>query len=98
MPLLKIIASKKITAIVTIEDATAKQVDQYAAMTKGSADDVVQAALDYVFSTDKEFSKFRDENASAKPTFPLRLKKPGSTNAKPEDASLSTRSSTGTAR
>ena len=67
MPLLKIVASKKITAIVTIEDATAKQINQYAAMTKGSADDVVQAALDYVFSSDKEFTRFRDENASAKP-------------------------------
>lgn len=56
MPLLRIVASKKITAIVTIEDATAKQIDQYAAMTKGSADDVIQAALDYVFSTDKDFA------------------------------------------
>ncbi len=98
MPLLRIIASKKITAIVTIEDATAKQIDQYAAMTKGSADDVVQAALDYVFSTDKEFAKFRDEHASAKPTIPLRLKKPSSTPAKLEDASPSTKISASAAR
>ena len=98
MPLLKIVASKKITAIVTIEDATAKQIDQYAAMTKGSADDVVQAALDYVFSSDKEFTKFREEHASEKPTFPLRLKKPASTAAKPEEASPSTRATTSAAR
>ena len=98
MPLLKIVASKKITAIVTIEDATAKQIDQYAAMTKGSADDVVQAALDYVFSSDKDFARFRDENASAKPTFPLRLKKPASTGTNSDDAALSTSSSTGGAR
>ena len=97
-PLLKIVASKKITAVVTIEDATAKQIDQYAAMTKGSADDVVQAALDYVFSTDKEFAKFRDEHASAKPTIPLRLKKPASAAAKPEEASSSTKNSTAAAR
>ena len=91
MPTLKIVASKKITAIVTIEDATAKQIDQYAAMTKGSADDVVQAALDYVFSGDKDFTRFREENATAKPTIPLRLKKPASTVVKPEDASASTK-------
>ena len=98
MPLLKIVASKKITAIVTIEDATAKQVDQYAAMTKGSADDVVQAALDYVFSTDKEFAKFRDDNASAKPTIPLRLKKPAGAVTKPEDAPTNARSNTAAMR
>ena len=98
MPLLKIVASKKITAIVTIEDATAKQIDQYAAMTKGSADDVVQAALDYVFSTDKDFTKFREENALAKPTIPLRLKKPAGAVTKPEDAPASTRTSTAAAR
>ena len=60
-------------------------------MTKGSADDVVQAALDYVFSSDKEFTRFRDEHASAKPTIPLRLKKPANAMAKPEDASSSTK-------
>ena len=98
MPTLKIVASKKITAIITIEDATAKQIDQYAAMTKGSADDVVQAALDYVFSGDKDFTKFREDNASAKPTFPLRLKKPASTVTKPEDASASAKTSASAAR
>ena len=98
MPTLKIVASKKITAIVTIEDATAKQIDQYAAMTKGSADDVVQAALDYVFSGDKDFAKYRDENPSAKPAIPLRLKKPASTVTKQDDASPSSKTSTATAR
>ncbi len=98
MPTLKIVASKKITAIVTIEEATAQQIDLYAAMTKVTADDVVQAALDYVFSGDKDFAKFRDEHATAKPTFPLRLKKPASTPAKPEEALSSTKTSTSAAR
>ncbi len=98
MPLLKIVASKKITAIVTIEDATAKQINQYAAMTSGSADDVVQAALDYVFSADKDFPRFRDANPHATPTIPLRLKKPASTGTKPEEASASTKASTAAAR
>ena len=98
MPLLEIIASKKITAIVTIEDATAKQVDQYAAMTKGSADDVIEAALTYVFSKDKEFAKFREDYASAKPSIPLRLKRPANTPAKQEDATPAPKHSTSAAR
>lgn len=76
MPLLEITASKKVTAIVTLEDATAKQIDQYAAFTKGSADDVVEAALSYVFDKDKAFQKFRDESTGAKPTIALRMKRP----------------------
>ena len=63
MPLLEIAESKKITALVTIEETTAKQIDQYAAFTKGSPDDVVQAALTYIFTKDKDFQKFCDENA-----------------------------------
>lgn len=83
MPMLSIVASKKVTAIVTIEDSIAKQIDEYAAYTKGSADDVVQAALDYIFTKDKDFLKFRDENVSAKPVIPLRLKRPAVTPTKP---------------
>jgi hypothetical protein len=82
MPLLDITASKKITAIVTLEDSTAKQIDQYAAFTKGSADDVVNAALEYIFSKDKDFQKYRDDNGTAKPSIPLRMKRPTSTGAK----------------
>ena len=83
MLLLEIVASKKVTAIVTLEDSTAKQIDQYAAFTKGSADDVVNAALEYVFSKDRDFTKFRDENAAAKPAIALRLKRPTNTATKP---------------
>jgi hypothetical protein len=75
MPLLEIVASKKVTAVVTFEDSTAKQIDQYAAFTKGSADDVVNAALEYIFSKDKDFQKYREENASAKPAIALRMKR-----------------------
>ncbi len=76
MPLLEITASKKATSIVTLEDATAKQIDQYAAFTKGSGDDVVEAALSYVFDKDKAFQKFGDESTGAKPTIALRMKRP----------------------
>ena len=46
----------------TLEGATARQIDQYVAFTKGSADDVVGAALSYVFEKDKASQKFRDEH------------------------------------
>lgn len=84
MPLLEITASKKITALVTLEDSTAKQIDQYAAFTKGSADDVVNAALEYIFSKDKDFQKFREESATAKPAAALRIKRAASATAKPQ--------------
>ena len=58
MPLLKISESKKVTAIVTLEEATAKQIEQYAAMTKGNPGEVIQQALDYIFSKDKDFERF----------------------------------------
>lgn len=82
MPLLEIVASKKVTAVVTLEDSTAKQIDQYAAFTKGSADDVINAALEYIFSKDKDFQKYREENASAKPTIGLRMKRSATTGTK----------------
>lgn len=98
MPLLKITESKKVTAIVTIEETTARQIEQYAAMTKGSPDEVVQQALDYVFSKDKEFETFAKDNASAKPKIALRLKKPASTTASSPDASTSTKGKQSEAR
>jgi hypothetical protein len=83
MPLLDITASKKITAIVTLEDSTAKMIDAYAAFTKGSADDVVGAALEYVFSKDKDFQKYREGNGTAKPSIPLRIKRAANATTKP---------------
>ena len=98
MPLLDIAESKKITAVASIEEATAKNVDLYAAFTKGSPDDVVNAALDYIFSKDKDFAKFRDENPNAKPKTALRVKRPASAAVKPADAPSSAKSNTAAAR
>lgn len=90
MPLLEIVASKKITAIVTLEDSTAKQIDRYAAFTKGSADDVVNAALEYVFTKDRDFQKFCESNANARPSIALRMKRPVNAVAKPSASISST--------
>ena len=86
MPLLNITESKKVTAIVTIEENTARQVDQYAAMTKGTADEVVQQALAYVFSKDKEFETYCRDHNDAKPKIALRLKKPAATTPAPVES------------
>ena len=79
MPLLDIAESKKITIVANIEETTAKQVDLYAAFTKGTPDDVIDKALAYIFGKDKEFQKFVEENASAKPKSALRVKRAAKT-------------------
>ena len=74
MPLLEITPVKKLTATVSLEESTAKLVDQYAAFLKAPADDVVNKALEYVFTKDKEFQQFRENNRDAKSQRPLRVK------------------------
>ncbi len=49
MPLLEVTQIKKLIATVSLEESTAKQVDQYAAFIKAPADEVVNSALEYVF-------------------------------------------------
>ena len=86
MPLLKIAESKKITIYSTVEETTVKQIEQYAAMTKGTVDEVVQQALEYVFSKDADFKRFVTENPDAKPKEPCRVKRSSSAAATPETA------------
>ena len=58
MPLLEITQSRQISASVRLDETTAAQVDQYAAFIHASADDVVDKALNYVFSKDRDFQDF----------------------------------------
>ena len=58
MPLLEITTSRKVTATVSLEEPTANLVNQYAAFTRVAADEVVNEALQYVFTKDKDFQKF----------------------------------------
>jgi hypothetical protein len=58
MPLLEINQIRHICASVRLDEATATQVDQYAAFIHASADDVVDKALNYVFSKDRDFQEF----------------------------------------
>jgi hypothetical protein len=61
MPLLEIIQTRQISASIRLDEATATQVDQYAAFIHATADDVVDKALNYVFSTCCTFPKHRYE-------------------------------------
>ena len=58
MPLLEINQSRHICASIRLDETTAAQVDQYAAFIHASADDVVDKALNYVFSKDRDFQDF----------------------------------------
>src|SRR5580693_7688731 len=58
MPLLEINQSRHICASVRLDEVTATLVDQYAAFIHASADDVVDKALNYVFSKDRDFQEF----------------------------------------
>jgi hypothetical protein len=58
MPLLEINQMRHISASVRLDESTAEQVDQYAAFVHVSADDVVDKALNYVFSKDRDFQDF----------------------------------------
>jgi hypothetical protein len=77
MPLLEITTSRKVTATVSLEEPTANLVNQYAAFTTVAADDVVNKALEYVFTKDKDFQKFIGSHNDAKPIHPLRIKRNG---------------------
>jgi hypothetical protein len=76
MPLLEINASKKVNVTCSLEESTAKLVDEYAAFCKVPADDVVNKALEYVFSKDKEFQQYRISNPAVQVASGLRIKKP----------------------
>ena len=58
MPLLEINQIRPISASVRLDESTAEQVDQYVAFVHASAGDVVDKALSYVFSKDRDFQDF----------------------------------------
>jgi hypothetical protein len=58
MPLLEVVQTRYVSASIRLTDTTALQVDQYAAFIHASADDVVEQALAYVFSKDRDFQEF----------------------------------------
>jgi len=75
MPLLEINLSRYISASIRLDEMTAEQVDQYAAFVHASADDVVDKALNYVFSKDRDFQDFLKTPQARQVTSTLRVRK-----------------------
>jgi hypothetical protein len=75
MPLLEVIQTRQISASIRLTDTTATQVDQYAAFIHASADDVVEQALAYVFSKDRDFQDFLKSPQAKQVASTLRIRK-----------------------
>jgi hypothetical protein len=75
MPLLEVTQTRHISASIRLTDTTAMQVDQYAAFIHASADDVVEQALVYVFSKDRDFQEFLRSSVAERITPTLRIRR-----------------------
>jgi hypothetical protein len=84
MPLLEINLSHYISASIRLDETTAEQVDQYAAFVHASADDVVDKALNYVFSKDRDFQDFLKTPQAKQVASTLRVRKGPNKDAKDE--------------
>ena len=85
MPLLEINLSRHISASVRLDEFTAEQVDQYAAFIHASADDVVDKALNYVFSKDRDFQDFLKTPQAKQVASTLRVRKGPSNGCETEE-------------
>ena len=84
MPLLEINQTRYISASVRLDESTPEQVDQYAAFVHASADDVVDKALNYVFSKDRDFQDFLKTPQAKQVASTLRVRKAPSNGAADE--------------
>jgi hypothetical protein len=75
MPMLEVVQTRQISASIRLTDTTATQVDQYAAFIRACADDVVEQALAYVFSKDRDFQDFLKTPEARKVASTLRIRK-----------------------
>ncbi len=75
MALIEVTQIRYINATVRLDEATAAQVDQYAAFIHASADDVVDKALAYVFSKDRDFQDFLRTPEAQRITPTLRVRR-----------------------
>ena len=75
MPLLEVVQTRQISASIRLTDSTATQDDQYAAFIRACADDVVEQALTYVFSKDRDFQDFLKTPEARKVASTLRIRK-----------------------
>ena len=84
MPLLEVTQIRHVSASVRLNVTTAAQVDQYAAFIEASGDDVIEQALTFVFSKDREFQEFLKSPQAASVTPTLRVRRtPGNDASEP---------------
>lgn len=83
MPLLEINQVRRVSATVRLDATTAAQLDQYAAFLRASADEIVDKALGYVFSKDREFQDFLRTPEAGQIHPSLRVRRVGGKGAMP---------------
>jgi hypothetical protein len=76
MPLLEVVQTHCVSASVRLTDTTALQLDQYAAFIHATADEVINQALAYVFSKDRDFQEFLRTPEAQRITPTLRVRRP----------------------
>jgi Flp pilus assembly protein TadD len=81
MPLLEVTQTRHLSASIRLTDTTASQVDQYAAFIHASADDVVEQALAYVFSKDRDFQEYLKSADAQRITPTLRVRRAAANDA-----------------
>jgi len=75
MPLLEVIQIHYVNASIRLTDTTASQLDQYAAFIHATADEVIDQALGYVFSKDRDFQEFLRTPEAQRITPTLRVRR-----------------------
>ena len=75
MPLLEVVQTRYVSASIRLTDSTALQLDQYAAFIHASADEVIDQALAYVFSKDRDFQEFLKSSEAQRITPTLRIRR-----------------------
>ena len=76
MPLLEVVQTHYVSASIRLTDSTALQLDQYAAFIHATADEVIDQALVYVFSKDRDFQEFLRTPEAQRITPTLRVRRP----------------------
>ncbi|QNI35861.1 hypothetical protein [Edaphobacter albus] len=75
MPLLEVTQTRHVSASIRLTDSTANQIDQYASFIRASADEVVEQAVAYVFSKDRDFQEFLKSPEAQRITPTLRVRR-----------------------
>jgi hypothetical protein len=81
MPLIEVTQSRYVSATIRLDAATATLIDQYATFVHASADDVIDKAVNYVFSKDREFQEYLKTAQSANVVPTLRVRRSGNGDA-----------------